>query len=109
MLLEKIKERCGIVPEISVYDAEIKGYIADALEDMRASGVPEWMLNEEHSMPQTETAVTLYVKAYLGNDRTDTDKYLELYRQRVFRLTLEDKEDVEQQHFPSGEEGYKTE
>ena len=35
------------------------------------------------------TAATLYVKANLGNDRADTEKYMELYRQKVFRLTLD--------------------
>lgn len=33
--------------------------------------------------------LTLYVKAYIGNDRTDTEKYLDLYQKKVFRLTLE--------------------
>ena len=31
----------------------------------------------------------LYVKAYLGNDRSDTRMYLDLYRKKVFRMTLE--------------------
>ena len=37
----------------------------------------------------TVTAATLYVKAYIGDDRTDTEKYLDLYRKKVFRLTME--------------------
>lgn len=93
-MLQEVKMRCGIAPEITVYDEEIEMYIRDALEDMRASGVPEWLLNPEKMYPQTLTAVTLYVKAYLGNDRTDTDKYLELYRKRVFRLTLEGDQEI---------------
>ena len=39
--------------------------------------------------PRVLTAVTLYVKAYLGNDRSDTRMYLDLYRKKVFRMTLE--------------------
>lgn len=108
-MLKEVKIRCGIAPEISVYDDEIEGYIEDALEDMRASGVPEWLLGKETKKSQTLTAVTLYVKAYLGNDRSDTDKYLELYRKRVFRLTLEDEKDVESEHISANKESDGTE
>ena len=108
-MLQEVKLRCGIAPEIAVYDEEIEMYAADALEDMRASGVPDWLLDPERVNPQTLTAVTLYVKAYLGNDRTDTDKYLDLYRKKVFRLALEDEKNVESEHIPSDQEGNRTE
>ena len=49
---------------------------------------PEELLENEED-PQIMTAVSCYVKAYLGDDRTDTEKYLDLYRKKVFRLTLE--------------------
>lgn len=96
-MLEAVKSRCGIAKGIAVYDEEIQGYIDDCLEDMRASGVPDRLLKAENPDQRTLTAVTLYVKAYLGNDRADTDKYLDLYRKKVFRLTLEEEEigDVE--------------
>ena len=87
-MLEKVKARCGIAEEITVYDEQIQEYIADALADMAASGVPEELLENEDD-PQIMTAVSCYVKAYLGDDRTDTEKYLDLYRKKVFRLTLE--------------------
>lgn len=87
-MLEKVKARCGIAEEITVYDEQIQEYIADALADMDASGVPEELLENEED-PQIMTAVSCYVKAYLGDDRTDTEKYLDLYRKKVFRLTLE--------------------
>lgn len=87
-MLEKVKSRCGIAEEITVYDEQIQEYIADALADMAASGVPEELLENEED-PQIMTAVSCYVKAYLGDDRTDTEKYLDLYRKKVFRLTLE--------------------
>lgn len=89
-MLQTIKERCGIPIEINVYDEDIDLYLIDCLEDMKASGVPERFLNESRPSPQVLTAATLYVKAYLGDDRTDTEKYLKLYRQKVFRLTMED-------------------
>lgn len=38
---------------------------------------------------QKSIKMTLYVKAYLGNDRSDTRMYLDLYRKKVFRMTLE--------------------
>lgn len=89
-MFELVKTRCGIV--VNVYDDEIKGYIEDCQADMISSGVPPDLATSNDS--RVATAVTLYVKAYLGNDRSDTDKYLELYRRKVFRLTLE-KDDVE--------------
>ncbi len=95
-MLAEIKSRCGIAPSITAYDKEIHVYIKDCLEDMKASGVPEKLCSIECTNPQVLTAVTLYVKAYWGNDRTDTEKYLDLYRKKVFRLTLEEGEtDVE--------------
>lgn len=85
-MLDIIKERCGIPEEIEIYDRDISLYLKDCLEDMKASGVPESILDD----PRAVTAATLYVKAHLGDDRTDTEKYMELYRQKVFRLTLEE-------------------
>lgn len=89
-MLRIIKERCGIPEEIEVYDEDINLYLNDCLEDMKASGVPERLISAAKQNPQVLTAATLYVKAYLGDDRTDTEKYLELYRRKVFRLTMED-------------------
>lgn len=88
-MLECIKERCGIAPSVKVYDSDIETYIEDCRADMAASGVPK-EIAESDTHAGALTAVTLYVKAYIGNDRTDTEKYLELYRNRVFRLSLEE-------------------
>lgn len=85
-----VKERCGIPEEIKIYDDDIRTYLGDCLEDMKSSGVPERFLAEKESNPQTITAATLYVKAYLEEDCTETEKYLDLYRKKVFRLTMED-------------------
>ena len=93
-MLQEVKLRCGIAPEIIVYDEEIEMYIKDALEDMRASGVPEWLLSTERVHPQTLTAVTLYVKAYLGSDRTDTDKYLDQQLQDLLTWTEDASKDT---------------
>ena len=88
-MLEKIKKRCGIAEGINVYNDDISVYIEDALEDMKTSGVPPDILKKDTDDPRVLTAVTLYVKAYLGNDRSDTRMYLDLYRTKVFRMTLE--------------------
>ena len=71
-----------------MYNEDISVYIEDALEDMKTSGVPD-ITSEDTDYPRVLTAVTLYVKAYLGNDRSDTRMYLDLYRKKVFRMTLE--------------------
>ena len=71
-----------------MYNEDISDYIEDALEDMKTSGVPPDILKKDTDDPRVLTAVTLYVKAYLGNDRSDTRKYQDLYRKKVIRLTL---------------------
>lgn len=86
-MLEQIKQRCGIAYSVAAYDIEIEDYINECIEDLISSGVPENIAKSDN--PAVITAITLYVKALIGDDRTDTQKYLELYRQKVFRLTLE--------------------
>ncbi len=88
-MLELIKERCGIAASVKVYDKDIQMYIEDCRADMIASGVAKEIAESEGDAG-TLLAITLYVKAYIGNDRTDTDKYLKLYREKVFRLSLEE-------------------
>ena len=67
-----------------------KCIINDCLLDMRDSGVPQKTVEKEDE--RVITAVTLYVKAHLGNDRSDTEKYMKLYQRKVFRLTLDEEE-----------------
>ncbi len=86
-MLERIKQRCGIAYGVAAYDIEIEDYISECIQDLISSGVPENIAKSDN--PAVITAITLYVKALIGDDRTDTQKYLELYRQKVFRLTLE--------------------
>lgn len=85
-MIELIKERCGIAAAITVYDDDIQSYIDDCKEDMALAGVDEELIKAE--TPGVITAVTFYVKANLGNDRSDTEKYMELYHKKLFRLTL---------------------
>lgn len=86
-----VKKRLGIADNVSVYDDDIKSYLADCEQDMLDSGVPKKTINYQDD--RVVTAATLYVKANLGNDRADTEKYMELYRRKVFRLTLDPEED----------------
>lgn len=90
-MLEKIKLRCGIPSAITVYDTEFQMLIDDCIEDMKTAGVPERLITnfDGDTDERVVTAITLYVQAMRGSDRTDTDKYLELYHKRVFKLMLE--------------------
>lgn len=85
-----VKKRVGIAESVKVYDEDIENYLEDCKQDMLDSGVPAEIMEKQDS--RVATAAALYVKAYLGNDRTDTEKYLKLYREKVFRLTLEPEE-----------------
>ncbi|MDU7031588.1 hypothetical protein [uncultured Robinsoniella sp.] len=87
MLLNKIKERCGIAPGITVYDSEILDYIEECKEELIASDVPASVVQQEKK--GVITAIALYVKANIGDDRSDTEKYMAMYHKKVFRLTTE--------------------
>ncbi|MEQ2574976.1 phage head-tail connector protein [Mediterraneibacter faecis] len=88
MEVDIIKQRIGIASSVTVYDYDIDLYVQDCIMDMRDSGVSEETLAREDS--RVVTAVTLYVKAHIGNDRSDTSRYLSLYRQKVSRLILDE-------------------
>lgn len=87
-MLQLIKTRCGIAELITIYDEDILSYMADAKADMMDSGVPESIVESE--IPAVVTAVTLYVKANMEEDRADAERYMELYRSKVFRLALKE-------------------
>lgn len=89
-MFDTIKARCGIAKNVKIYDDDIHMYMSDSLLDLRDSGVPKKTI--ENADERVITAVTLYVKAYIGNDRSDTEKYMKLYRDKVFRLTLDEEE-----------------
>lgn len=93
-MINLIKKRCGISENVKIYDNDIEMYTKDCRQDMISSGVSKTIAESEDNAAVL-TAITLYVSAYLGNDRTDTSKYLDLYRKKVFRLTLEEDKSVE--------------
>lgn len=88
-MLTKIKERCGIPASVTVYDSEYQSLIEDCIEEMKTAGVPASLLSSVDVNPRVLTCVCLYVKAYRGDDRSDTEKYLEMYHKKVFKLSLE--------------------
>lgn len=88
-MLKKIKERCGIPASVTVYDSEYQSLIEDCIEEMKTAGVPASLLSSVDVNPRVLTCVCLYVKAYRGDDRSDTEKYLEMYHKKVFKLSLE--------------------
>lgn len=90
-MLDIVKIRCGFPPSIHEVDEDVQSYIDDAISDMLASGVSASLIASQTA--SVITAVSLYVKAYIGDDRTDTEKYLDMYRKKVFRLSLAGDED----------------
>lgn len=96
-LLNLVKMRCGIPESITAYDdAEIIPLIEDCIADMKGGGVQNKLLPDSTDAENTDsrvvTAIALYVLAHHGQDRSDTDKYLDLYHRRVFKLSLEPEE-----------------
>lgn len=93
-MLTKIKERCGIPASVTVYDSEYQSLIDDCIEEMRTAGVPAKLLSSDNVNQRVLTCIVLYIKAYRGDDRSDTEKYLEMYHKKVFKLSLEPVQEV---------------
>ena len=88
-MLTKIKERCGIPASVTAYDSEYQSLIDDCIEEMQTAGVPASLLSSNIVNQRVLTCIVLYVKAMRGDDRSDTEKYMEMYRKKVFKLSLE--------------------
>lgn len=88
-MLETVKLRCGIPVSITAYDDEYTELIEDAKEEMKTAGVPDSLLSDINVNHRVLTCIVLYVKAMRGDDRSDTDKYLEMFHRKVFKLSLE--------------------
>lgn len=96
-MLSEIRRKCGIADGVDVYDSDIVELVNDALYDMKTAGVPADILPNQITSedtttegldPRVLTTVVLFVKAHLGDDRSDTDQYLRLYHERVFKLSI---------------------
>lgn len=87
-MLEEIKRRCYITS--SLYDEEIESLIEACKCDLRDAGIKKTMLDTNKNVDgQILNCVTNYVKAYRGNDRTDTDKYLLMYESLKNKISLQ--------------------
>ena len=94
-MLESVKARCGIPASITTYDTEYQDLINDCIEEMRTAGVSASLLSFDTSVnPRVLTCIVLYIKAFRGDDRSDTEKYLEMYHKKVFKLSLEPVQEV---------------
>lgn len=87
-LLTTIKDRLGIPAEITTYDGELTSVISAAQSDILASGVPSDLI--EANDDRVVLAITAYVKANYGDDRSNTTRYTQIYQGIVFRLCQEE-------------------
>ena len=93
-MLESVKARCGIPASVIAYDSEYQSLIDDCMEEMKTSGVPESLLSSDNVNQRVLTCIVLYVKSMRGDDRSDTEKYMDMYRKKVFKLSLEPVQEV---------------
>ena len=93
-MLEQVKTRCGIPASVTAYDSEYQSLIDDCMEEMRTAGVPASLLSTDNINSRVLTCIVLYVKAMRGDDRSDTEKYMSMYRRKVFKLSLEPVQEV---------------
>ena len=93
-MLKSVKARCGIPASVTAYDSEYQSLIDDCMEEMRTAGVPASLLSTDNINSRVLTCIVLYVKAMRGDDRSDTEKYMGMYRRKVFKLSLEPVQEV---------------
>ena len=88
-VFDSVKKRCYITA--SMYDDEITSLINSCILDCIEAGVNEKVLNETQEGNIDDlvlNCITNYVKAYRGNDRTDTNQYMKMYESIRNKLTL---------------------
>lgn len=90
MTLETIKDRLGIESRVTAYDGELESLISAALKDIRAAGVPETLMEEDNEDDRVVLAVTAFIRATYGDDRTSVTRYNQMYQSMVFRLCQEE-------------------
>ena len=89
-MLDIIKARCYIMTD--VFDDEVESLISAGITDCIQSGISPKVFekNEEGKYDdQVINCLTAFVKANRGNDRTDTDIYMKMYRSYRDKMTLE--------------------
>lgn len=79
-MLEIIKNRCYITT--SIYDDEIKSLINACIRDCIRCGIKKEVFDinkDGYHDDLVLNCITNYVKAYRGNDRSQTEEYLKMY------------------------------
>lgn len=89
-MLDIIKSRCYIMSD--VFDEEINSLISAGIIDCVQSGISPKVFEKDSEGKydnQVISCLTAYVKANRGNDRTDTEIYMKMYRSYRDKMTLE--------------------
>ena len=89
-IFASVKTRAGYEAEITVFDGEIMELMSSAVMDMLTAGVPAGIFTDDPIDARIITAIVSYVQAFIGQDRSDTNRYLKLYRDILHKLMLED-------------------
>lgn len=84
-----VKARAGYA-EVDAFDGEITELMSSAVMDMLTAGVPADMFEDDPIDARIINAMAMYVLAYIEQDRSDTNRYLTLYKRLTFKLSLED-------------------
>lgn len=87
---DRIKERVGYAESVTAFNQEITDLAEAAVADMLTGGVPEAMFVNEGVDKRILNTISLYVNAYIEHDRTDTQRYIDLFHRNVLKLSLED-------------------
>lgn len=98
-LIELTNARLGNIPEFIEVDLDrfdLEEWIKDAVAEMADSGVPSSMLPDDPNTTeydeQVATAIFYYVAAALGNGTNPNTRYTTMFRQKVFRLALNEED-----------------
>ena len=89
-MLNIIKNRCYIVS--SIYDDEINSLISAGITDCIESGISPSVFKKNKDGKyddQVINCITAFVKANRGNDRSDTEIYMKMYKSCRDKMTLE--------------------
>ena len=90
-MLEEVKKRCYITSNL--FDKEIESLINACVNDLQDVDIETSKLKNQDVKEiddQLLNCIVNYVKAYRGNDRTDTEQYLKMYESLKNKLSLQE-------------------
>ena len=90
-MLDEIKKRCYITSNL--FNEEISSLINACIMDLKDANIDTSELKDENINEidgQLLNCIVNYVKAYRGNDRTDTEQYLKMYESLKNKLSLQE-------------------